>query len=112
MAWAAAVSSLITRPLAIGASTGTACSLPGKWKSEVYLAVPVTLAAPSTRGVLRPIGDVVVAMCAPPVESGGRCQAQGVRQTALRELDLERVLALGPGLPQGRVRRRSESGFA
>src|SRR5438309_9360796 len=56
---AAAVSSFVTRPLAIVASTGTAYSIPGKWKSEAYMAAPLTLSGPSTRGVLRPIGDVV-----------------------------------------------------
>src|SRR5438105_7274255 len=112
MAWAAAVSSLTTRPLAIVASTGTAYSIPGKWKSEVYFAVPVTLAGPSTRGVSRPIGDVVVAIFDPPVESACRRHLEGVGETAPGELDFERVLALGflrrgapPRPPFGRSRR-------
>jgi hypothetical protein len=41
------------------ASTGTPYNNPGKWKSEAYRAVPVTFNGPSTRGVSRPIGDVV-----------------------------------------------------
>src|SRR2546422_160522 len=60
---AASVSSLTTRPLAIVASTGTAYSNPGKWKSEVYCAFPLTFNGPSTRSVLRPIGDVVGISC-------------------------------------------------
>src|SRR5262249_55337359 len=35
-------------------------SSPGKWKSAVYRAVPVTFRGPSTRGVPRPIGDAGV----------------------------------------------------
>src|SRR5437660_6607239 len=71
---AAAVSSLTTRPLAIVASTGTAYSIPGKRKSEVYCAFPLTFNGPSTRGVLRPTGEAVGASCdvgmfAPSVES-------------------------------------------
>jgi hypothetical protein len=54
------VSSLRIRPLAIVASTGTAYNIPGKWKSEVYCALPLTFAGPSTRGVLRPIGEIVL----------------------------------------------------
>ena len=57
------VSSLVTRPLAIVASTGTAYNIPGKWKSEAYCAAPLTFNGPSTRGVLRPIGDVVGVSC-------------------------------------------------
>src|SRR5438132_5641150 len=108
MAWAAAVSSLTTRPLAIVASTGTAYSIPGKWKSEVYFAVPVTLAGPSTRGVLRPIGDVVVAIFDPPVESACRRHLEGVGETAPGELDFERVLALGFCVAERRLGRLSE----
>jgi hypothetical protein len=53
------VSSFVIFPLAIVASTGTPYNNPGKWKSEAYRAVPVTFNGPSTRGVSRPIGDVV-----------------------------------------------------
>src|SRR4051794_24799888 len=109
---AAAVSSLVTRPLAVVASTGTAYSSPGRWKSVVYLAVPVTLSGPSTRGVPRPIGDAgvsrVVGMVAPPPESGGDRQFQGVGQAPPGQLDLEPVLALRFGVPQGRRRRPAE----
>src|SRR5438477_11787691 len=89
---AAAVSRPTTRPLAIVASTGTAYSIPGKWKSEAYCALPVTFSGPSTRGVRRPSGDVVgisfvVAMCDPSGESGGRRHVQGVREAALRQFD-------------------------
>src|SRR5262245_32735317 len=115
---AVAVSSLTTRPLAMVASTGTAYSSPGKWKSEVYCAVPVTFCGPSTRGVSRPIGEVVgvscgVGMVVPslrgtdlqsvrppdglqirPTESGCRRHVERVREAALGQLDLEPVLAL------------------
>ena len=37
--------------------------MPAKWKSEAYCAVPLTYNGPSTRGVLRPIGDVVGVSC-------------------------------------------------
>src|SRR6266436_8932301 len=89
---ATAVSSLTTRPLAIVASTGTAYNIPGKWKSEVYCATPLTLRGPSTRGVARPSGDDVedpwaVAMFIPPGESGHRCGLQRVREAALGQLD-------------------------
>src|SRR5437773_10344871 len=86
---AAAVSSLATRPLAIVASTGTAYSSPGKWKSEVYCACPLTLLGPSMRGVSRPIGDVVELSCVVgmiwslAVESGCRRHLEGVREAAL-----------------------------
>src|SRR5947208_14774119 len=105
---AAAVSSLTTRPLAIVAPTGTAYNIPGKWKSEVYCAFPVTFTGPSTRGVLRPIGEVVGAsfvggMFAPSMESGGRGQVEGMREAALGQLDLERVLALRLGAAEGRL---------
>src|SRR5438876_8970637 len=60
---AAAVSSLTTRPLAIVASTGTAYSIPGKEKSQVYCGFPLTVNEPSTRGVLRPAGDAVGESC-------------------------------------------------
>ncbi len=74
---AAAVSSRVTRPLAIVASTGTAYNMPGKRKSEVYFACPLTLRGPSTRGVSRPMGDAVGAACvvgmfASSVESAGQ----------------------------------------
>src|SRR5438552_3237164 len=106
---AAAVSSLTTRPLAIVASTGTATSIPGKWKSDVYCASPLTFNGPSTRGVLRPIGETVGASCvvcifAPSVESGCRRHLQGVREAALGQLDFEPVLALRLGIAHGRFR--------
>src|SRR6266446_6841795 len=105
---AAAVSSLTRRPLAIVASTGTAYSIPGKWKSEVYCAVPVTLSGPSTRGVLRPIGEPVGISCAagmfaPSVESARHGHLQRVREAAPGQLDLESVLALRFGVAQGRL---------
>ena len=67
---------------------------------------------PSTRGVRRPIGDVVgissvVGMFGPSVGSGGRCHFEGVREAALGQLDFEAVLALGLGVAQGGVRRLS-----
>src|SRR5437879_10472329 len=106
---AAAVSSLTTRPLAIVASTGTAYSSPGKWKSEAYCALPLTLTGPSTRGVPRPIGDAVglfsfVGMFAPSVESGCRRHLQGVREAALGQFDFELVFALRFGVAQRRFR--------
>src|SRR6202011_4606170 len=101
---AAAVSSFWSLPFAIVASTGTAYSIPGKWKSEAYCALPLTFNGPSTRGVRRPIGDVVgvsgavgvVGMFRPLeriVSSGRRGRLQRVRETALRQLDLETILA-------------------
>src|ERR1700720_2427299 len=110
---AASVSSLTTRPLAIVASTGTAYSIPGKGKSEVYCALPVTFCGPSTRGVLRPMGDVVDISCAvgmfcPQVTSGCR-HLQGVGEAALGQFDLELVLALRPGVAKGRLGGFSES---
>src|SRR6266550_1290494 len=111
---AAAVSSLTSRPLAIVASTGTAYSVPGKWKSEAYCAIPLTFNGPSTRGVLRPIGEAVgiscvVGMFGPSVESGGRRHLEGVCEAALGQLDFERVLALRLGVAQGRLRRLAEA---
>src|SRR5438876_12351635 len=112
---AVAVSSLTTRPLAIVASTGTAYSMPGKWKSEAYCAMPLTFNGPSTRGVLRPIEETVGASCvvgifAPSVESACRRHLQGVRQAALGQLDLEPILALRLGVVQGNLRRFAEVG--
>jgi len=57
---AGAASIAATRPLAMVAPTGTAWSMPGKWKSEAYWALPLTFSGPSTRGVSRPIGDVAI----------------------------------------------------
>src|SRR5207249_9108751 len=112
---AAAVSSLTTLPLAIVASTGTAYSMPGKWKSEVYCACPLTFNGPSTRGVLRPIGETVGAWCvvcifAPSAESGCRRHLQGVHEAALGQLDFESVLALWLGVAHGRFRRFAKVG--
>src|SRR5947209_17034108 len=95
------------------ASTGTAYSSPGKWKSELYCAAPVTFCGPSTRGVPRPIGDAagfscVGGMVGPSPESGGHRQFQGVREAAPGQLDLEPVLALRLGVAQGRRRRLAE----
>src|SRR5690348_16810742 len=95
------------------ASTGTAYSSPGKWKSEVYRAAPVTFCGPSTRGVSRPTGDAAglscgVGMFGPSAGSGGRRRFQGVHETAPGQLDLEPVLALGPGAAQRRLRRLPE----
>src|SRR5260370_16734141 len=106
---AAAVSSLTTRPLAIVASTGTATSVPGKWKSEVSCAFPLTFNGPSTRGISRPIGEAVglfcvVGMFAPSVESACRRHVEGVREAALGQLDFERVLALRFGVAHRRFR--------
>src|SRR3982075_2489372 len=95
---AAAVSSLTTRPLAIVASTGTAYNIPGKWKSEAYCATPLTFNGPSTRGVLRPIGDVVgvscvVGMLGYSLGGLGR-ELQRVDEAALGQLHLETILTL------------------
>src|SRR6266436_7329343 len=99
---AAAVSSLTSRPLAIVASTGTAYSVPGKWKSEAYCALPLTFNGPSTRGVLRPIGEIV-GMLPPSGYSARRGSVQCMREAALRQLDLEGILALWRGAAHGRV---------
>src|ERR1700723_606101 len=103
---AAAVSSLTTLPLAIVASTGAAYSNPGKWKSEVYCARPLTLRGPSTRGVSRPIGEAidvswVVGMFAPFAESARRGHLQSVGEAALGQFDLEFILALRFGVAHG-----------
>src|SRR5579871_2403128 len=104
---AVVVSSLVTRPLAIVAPTGTAYSIPAKWKSEVYWATPVTLSGPSTRTVSRPIheaaGDAcgcVAMLISPSAGSAVRRRLQGVRQAPLRQLDLEFVFALRFGVAQ------------
>src|SRR5260370_14156018 len=112
---AAAVSSLTSLPLAIVASTGTAYSVPGKLKSEVYCASPLTLRGPSTRGVSRPTGETigvscVVGMFAPSAESGCRRHFQGVCEAALGQLNLEPVLALRFGVAHGRFRRLAKVG--
>src|SRR6266699_209295 len=112
---AAAVSSFVTRPLAIVASTGTAYSIPGKWKSEAYCAVPVTFSGPSTRGVLRPIGDVVgVSWVVGMVGSSlGRLsyKLQRVNEATFGQLDLEAVLTLRFGATQRSLRRLTEDSF-
>src|SRR5207302_11332039 len=90
---AAAVSSLTRRPLAIVASTGTAYSIPGKWKSEAYCATPLTFNGPSTRGVLRPIGDAVAGFCVTGMFSSSSgslcCDLQRVHETALGHFDVD-----------------------
>src|SRR5688572_12495855 len=113
MRCAAAVSSLVMRPLAMVASTGTAYSIPGKWKSDVYCAKPHTLRGPSTRGVSRPIGERVEASCvvsmfAPAVDLARGCQLERVCEAALGQLDLEPVLALRLGAAQRRFGRLAE----
>src|SRR6266404_7980063 len=95
---AAAASSCRILPLAIVASTGTAYSIPGKWKSEVYCAVPVTFNGPSTRGVLRPIGDVVGISCVVgmfdySLGNLGR-KLECVDEATFGQFDLETILAL------------------
>src|SRR5260370_27268813 len=111
---AAAVSSLTSLPLAIVASTGTAYSVPGKLKSEVYCARPLTLRGPSTRGVSRPTGEAVwvfcvVGMFAPSVESACR-HLEGVCQAAPGQLNLEPILALRFGVAHSRFRRFAKVG--
>src|ERR1700730_1358918 len=106
---AAAVSSLTTRPLAIVASTGTAYNIPGKWKSEAYCAVPLTLNGPSMRGVLRPIGDVVGASCVVgmfghSLGSLGR-ELQCAHEAAFGQFHLEAIFALRLCATQRRIRR-------
>src|SRR5262245_191799 len=110
---AAAVSSLTTLPLAMVASTGTAYSSPGKWKSEVYFAVPVTFSGPSTRGVARPMGERAGASCVggmvpPSQKSNCRSGLEGVGKAALGQFDLEAILTLRLGVAQGRLRRLAE----
>src|SRR5689334_10692353 len=68
--------------------------MPGKLKSEVYCASPVTLRGPSMRCVSRPSGEGVVAMISTPEGSACRGRAKSVSQTTLRQFDLEAVLAL------------------
>src|SRR5436309_776471 len=87
--------------------------MPGKWKSEVYCAFPLTFKGPSTRATLRPIDEVpriscVVAMFDPSVKSACERRLQGVRKAAPGQIDLECVLALWLGVAQGRLRRLSE----
>src|SRR5215510_4083204 len=101
---AAVVSRLRIRPLAIVASTGAAYSNPGKWKSEVYCAFPVTFNGPSTRGVSRPIGDVAGISCASDMfcsfYESGRRHLQRVRKAAFGQLDFEPILTLRFGVAQ------------
>src|SRR4030095_11187777 len=82
----------------IVASTGTAYNIPGKWKSEAYCATPLTFNGPSTRGVLRPIGDAVAVSCVAGifVNSLGSlgCELQRMHKAALGQFDLEAILTL------------------
>src|SRR6476659_1778457 len=101
------------RPLAIVASTGIAYSIPGKWKSDVYWATPLTLRGPSTRGVSRPIGETALiscvdAMLGPSLKSGCRCHVQSVREAALGQLNLKFVFALRLSVAQSRLSRFAE----
>src|SRR5438132_11838336 len=109
---AALVSSLVTLPLAIVASTGTAYKIPGKWKSEAYFATPLTFSGPSTRGVLRPIGDAVAVSCVVAMfldSLGGLShQLQCVHQAAFGQLDLKTIMALLLGTAQRRLSRFPE----
>src|SRR5262249_345940 len=84
--------------------------MPGKWKSEVYCASPVTLRGPSTRGVSRPTGEMssvswVLCMFTPSVESAHRGHFQGVREAPLGQFDFELVLALRFSVPHRPFRR-------
>src|SRR5262245_51963709 len=110
---AAVVSRLRIRPLAIVASTGTAYNIPGKWKSEVYCAFPVTFNGPSMRGVSRPIGDVAGISCVSDMfcsfDESCRRHLQRVREAALGQLDLEPILTLRFGVAQRRLRRVAEA---
>src|SRR5262245_11407138 len=111
---AAAVSSLSSRPLAIVASTGTAYSMPGKWKSAVYCASPLTLTGPSTRGVSRPTGDMAgvswVLIGTPSVASARRSHMQGVRKAPCGQFDFKRVLALWFRVAHRSLRRLAKVG--
>src|ERR1700731_3257626 len=106
---AAAVSSCRIWPLAIAASTGTAYSIPGKWKSDAYCATPLTFNGPSMRGVLRPIGDVVGVSCVVGMYSyslgGLGRELQRVHQAAFGQLHLEAIFPLRLGATQRRIRR-------
>src|SRR5271166_1087243 len=89
------------------APTGTAYSIPGKWKSEVYCARPVTFRGPSNRTVSRPIGEAVGEACvciaivvSPSAGSAVRHRMQSVHKTALRQFNLEFVFALRFGIAQ------------
>src|SRR2546426_12240512 len=93
----------------------TAYEIPGKRKSEVYCANPLTLRGPSTRGVSRPTGETigvscVVGMFAPSVESARRGHFQGVPEAPLGQFDLKLVLALRFGVAHGRFRRLAKVG--
>src|ERR1700688_3879908 len=113
---AAAVSSLTTLPLAIVASTGTAYSIPGKGKSEVYCASPLTLRGPSTRGVSRPtvettgLSSSACMFALPRVKLDCHRHVQCVCKAALRQFDLEAVLALRFGMAHSRIRRLAKVG--
>src|SRR6266487_2214720 len=85
--------------------------MPGKWKSEVYSALPLTFNGPSTRGVSRPIGETVGGMFAPSMDSAGRGDFQGVGETSLGQFDLEPILALRFGVAQGSFRRLAKVGY-
>src|SRR5437016_14634266 len=82
--------------------------MPGKWKSELYCAFPLTFDGPSTRGTARPIGEVVgiswvVAMLDPSVKSACGRHLQCVGKAAPGQLDLDRVLGLRFGIAQSRL---------
>src|SRR6202166_1210922 len=113
---AAAVSSLTTLPLAIVASTGTAYSIPGKGKSEVYCASPLTLRGPSTRGVSRPTGETsglssnACMFALPRVKLDCHRHVQCVCKAPLGQFDLESVFAPRFGVAHSRFRRLAKVG--
>src|ERR1700722_20278332 len=84
--------------------------MPGRWKSAVYFACPVTFNGPSTRGVRRPIGELVDGFCvggmAPPSRvSGGHCGLESMNEAAFGQFNFEPIFALRLGVPQGCLRR-------
>src|SRR5437867_5168263 len=109
---AAAVSSLTTRPLAIVASTGTAYNIPGKWKSDAYIAAPLTFSGPSMRGCGLPMTDIcVLSGIIKAKHSLGvlRREFQRVYQAAFGQFYLEAVLTLRLGATQRCIRRLLEN---
>src|SRR5207244_7444454 len=96
------------------ASTGTAYSIPGKRKSAAYCATPLTFNGPSTRGVLRPIGDAVAVSCVVGmfVDSLGSLshERQRMGEATFGQLDLETIFALRLRVAQSRVSRLPKHG--
>src|SRR6185437_3631108 len=107
----------VMRPRAMVAEMTTPCAKPGASHSPAYLALPVTLARPSTREIGRPRYVVAVMPLSrsrdPLVRLRLRRAARRLRQrahdAAPRQLDLEVVATEAPGRAEQRVGGAAES---